>query len=131
MDRGIGADQQRALPVGVAGGDDLPVPRERRATAPRPGQQPMSGEQAVHLAGHPHPGGDQHDQVVADPLQVGHQVRGQHHAELLVHNRLHQASQELAPGQRVQAGHRLVEDQQFGALGDGQRQGELGALAAG
>jgi hypothetical protein len=28
-------------------------------------------------------------------------------------------TQEVAASERVQAGHRLVEDEQFGALGDG------------
>ena len=74
---------------------------------------------------------DQHDQVVADPFQVGDQVRGEHDAELVLGDGLHQALQELAPGQRVEAGDRLVEDQQLGALGDAQGERELGALAAG
>ena len=39
--------------------------------------------------------------------------------------------EELAPGQRVQTGDRLVEEEQLGPLGDGQGEGELGPLAAG
>ena len=73
----------------------------------------------------------EHDQVVADPLEVGDQVRGQHDADAVLGDDLHQALQELAPGQRVEAGHRLVEDQQLRPLGHGQGQRELGALAAG
>ena len=49
---------------------------------------------------------------------------------LLLGDGLHQVLQELAAGQRVEAGHRLVEDQQLGPLGDGQGQRELGPLAA-
>ena len=85
----------------------------------------------VDVAGDPDPGVDQHDQVVADPLEVGDQVRGQHDAELLLGDGLHQVLQELPAGQRVEAGDRLVEDQQLGPLGDAQGQRELGALAAG
>ena len=88
-------------------------------------------EQLVDLAGDPHAGVDEHDQVVADPLEVGDQVRGQHDADLVLGDGLHQVLQELAPRQRVEAGDRLVEDQQLGPLGDGQGEGELGALAAG
>ena len=43
---------------------------------------------------------------------------------------LHQPLEELAPGQRVEARHRLVEDQHFGPLGHGQGQRQLGPLAA-
>ena len=58
-------------------------------------------------------------------------MRGQQHAELVLGDRLHQHLQELAPGQRVEAGDRLVEDQQLGALGEAEGERELGALAAG
>ena len=85
----------------------------------------------VDVAGDLHARVDQHDQVVADPFQVGDQVRGEHDAELVLGDGLHQVLQELAPGERVEAGDRLVEDQQLGPLGDAEGQGELGALAAG
>jgi hypothetical protein len=70
------------------------------------------------------PGRDENDQVVADPFEVGDQVGGQHDAEALLGDRLHQALQELPPGERVQAGDRLVEDEQFGPLGHRQGEGE-------
>ena len=44
---------------------------------------------------------------------------------------LHEVPQELPPGQGVEAGDRLVEQQQLGPLGDRQGEGELGPLAAG
>lgn len=44
---------------------------------------------------------------------------------------LHQVLQELTPGQRVERGDGLVEDQQLGAFRDAERQCELGALTAG
>ena len=34
---------------------------------------------------------------------------------------LHEDLEEFPPGQRVEAGDRLIEDQQFGPLGDGER----------
>ena len=95
------------------------------------GEPVVGGEQVVDLAGDADPGGDQHDQVVADAFQVGDQVRGQDDAGAVVGDERHQALQELAPGERVEAGHRLVEDQQLGPFRDGQGQRELGALPAG
>ena len=49
----------------------------------------------------------------------------------MLDGRFEQALQELAAGQRIERGDRLVEQQQVGPLGDAQGQGELGALAAG
>ena len=120
-DRRVGADHARALPVGVARGDDLLVGGQPGRSRRGPGEPVVRGQQLVDVAGDLHPGVDQHDQVVADPLEVGDQVGGEHHAELVLGDGLHQALQELAAGQRVEAGDRLVEDQQLGSLG--QRRG--------
>ena len=95
------------------------------------GEAVVGREQLLDLAGHPHPRGDEHDEVVTDPLEVGDQMRGEHDADPVLGHDLHQALQELPPGQRVQARDRLVEQQQLGPLGDREGQGELGALAAG
>src|SRR4029450_14161840 len=43
----------------------------------------------------------------------------------------HQGREKFPPGQRVQAGPRLVQQQQLRPFGQGQRQGDLGALPAG
>ena len=99
--------------------------------AARAGQPVVGGQQVVDVAGDLHLRVDQDDEVVAGPLDVGDQVRGEHDAELLVGDGLHQVLEELPAGQRVEARDRLVEDQQLGSLGDAQGQGELGALAAG
>ena len=104
---------------------------QRGRVAARPGEPVVGGEQRRRRRRRPDPGVDQHDQVVADPLEVGDQVRGQHDAELVLGDGLHQVLQELAPGQRVEARDRLVEDQQLGPLGEAEGQRELGALAAG
>ena len=58
-------------------------------------------------------------------------MRGEHDAQLLLGHRLHQVLEELPAGERVEAGDRLVEQQQLGSLGDAQGERELGALAAG
>ena len=51
---------------------------------------------------------------------------GEDDAELLLGDGLHQVLQELPPGQRVEAGHRLVEDEQLRPLGDGRGSGRAG-----
>jgi hypothetical protein len=42
-----------------------------------------------------------------------------------------QRGQELRPGQGIQGGHGLVQEQYLGRLGDSQRQSDLGVLATG
>jgi hypothetical protein len=58
-------------------------------------------------------------------------VGGQHDAEPLLGDGLHQVLQELSPRQGVQAGQRLVQENQIRPLSDGEGQRELGALPAG
>ena len=96
-----------------------------------PGEAAVGGQELLDRAGDPHPRGDQHDHEVAHALQVGDQVRGQDDARPLLGGDVADAVQEVAPGQRVQAGHRLVQDQQVGLLRDGQGERELGPLATG
>ena len=91
----------------------------------------MRGQQRLGLPRHPHPRGGEHDEVVAHPLDVGDQMRGEHDADPVLGDGLHQALQEFPPGERVQAGDRLVEQQQLGPLGDREGQGEPGPLPAG
>src|SRR6266566_488485 len=91
----------------------------------------VRGEQFADLAREPHVRGGQHDQVVADTFQIGDQVRGQHHGHAVFGHGAGQVPQEVSARQGVEAGHRLIEDQQLRPLGDGQGQGQLGALAAG
>ena len=91
----------------------------------------MGGQQVVDPAGHLEPPGVQHDQVVGDPLQLGQHVRGEDHRQAGLGHRRHEQAQELVPGQRVQAGQWLVQEQQPRPLGQREGQGELGLLAAG
>ena len=49
----------------------------------------------------------------------------------MVGDRLHQVAEEIPPGQGVQAGHGLVEEEQLRSLGERDGQRELGALPAG
>src|SRR5258705_11731563 len=56
---------------------------------------------------------------------------GEEDAELVLDRRRHEALQELAPRERVEARNGLIKDQELWPLSDGQRQGKLGALPAG
>ena len=57
-------------------------------------------------------------------------MRGEHDAHVPFGHELHEPLEELPAGQRVEAGHRLVEDEQLGPLGHRQGEGELRPLAA-
>ena len=115
----------------MAGGHDLLVGGQRVRGPPGAGEPVVGVEQRLDLAGEPHLGVDEHHDVVADPLEVGDDVRGEHDAELLLGDGLHEQLEELAARERVEARDRLVEDEQLGALGQAEREGELGALAPG
>ena len=69
--------------------------------------------------------------MVADSLQVGDQVGGQHDADTVDGDDLHEFLQELPARKRVERGDRLVQDQQLRPLRHGERQRELRALPAG
>ena len=68
--------------------------------------------------------------MVADALEVGDDVRREDHGQAGLADGLHERVEELAPGQRVERGHRLVEQQQLRALGQRDGQRDLRALAA-
>ena len=76
------------------------------------------------------PVGQQHD-VVADALDVGDHVRRDHDRRLRLGDAVHQQLQELAAGERVEAGERLVEQEQLRPLPEREREREPGALARG
>ena len=91
----------------------------------------MGCEQLVDLAGELHAGVDEDDEVVADPFEVGDEMRGEDDAHPMLGDDFHQAAQEVASGDRVEARDWLVQDQQLGSLRDRQRQRELGSLTTG
>ena len=69
--------------------------------------------------------------MIADPLQVGDEMRGQYDGDPVLGHDLHEHLEEFAPGQWVQTGNGFVEKQEIGPLGDGEGEGELGPLAPG
>jgi hypothetical protein len=73
-DRLLGANEQRALTVGVRLLDHLLASRQPCAVAPRPAQPAVGGEELVDLAGELDVTFGDEDQVVADALEVGDQM---------------------------------------------------------
>ncbi len=90
----------------------------------------MVCEQLVDLAGELEATLGEQDQVVTDAFEVSDQMRGENDADLVLGRELHQALEELAPRQRIEARDWLVEHEQLRALGHSERQRELRALAA-
>src|SRR5271170_2942741 len=72
----------------------------------------------------------QNDEVVTNALKVGHKMGGEHHTDSVRGDHFHETLEELTTGQGVQAGHGLIEQQQFGLFGDRHGEGELGPLPA-
>ena len=129
-DRPVASHHEQSLAVGDRGGDHRLVRRRdvvRRAGADEP---MVARQQVLDLSGHPDARVDEHDEVVADALDVAHEVRREHDADVVTGHRRHQQPEELAACQWVEAGHGLVEQEQLGALGERDREGQLGALAA-
>ena len=71
------------------------------------------------------------DEVVTHALALGDDVRREHDGEPILGDGPHQRLQELASREWVERGHRLVEHEQLGPLGKGERQRDLRLLASG
>ena len=118
------------MPVAVDGLHDGAGPVEVGGRA-RADEQPVLGEEGLDVTGECDPAVVEHDQVVADALQLVHDVGGEQDGHPAFGDRAHEDLQELMSGQRVEAGHRLVEDEQVRPLRQGQGQRHLGLLPAG
>ena len=119
------------LPGGAGRLHERVAPLDRRGVLARADQDLMLGQHRVNVAAQLDPGRGQQDEVVADPFEIGDQMRGQHDGEAAVGHRVGQDGQEVPPGERVERGDGLVEQQQPGLLGQRQRQRHLGPLPAG
>lgn len=91
----------------------------------------MRPDDVVDLAREPHPAAAQHQQVVTDPVQLGEQVRGQHDGGAVLGGLGQQQCGDPVPYERIEAGQRLVQQQEFGPPGEGEGEPEEGALPAG
>lgn len=97
----------------------------------RPHHQGVRPDDVIDLAREPHPAAAQYQQVVTDPVELGEQVRRQHDGGAVLGGLGQQQCGEPVPGDRVEPGQRLVEEEEFGAPGEGQGEPEAGALPAG
>ncbi len=125
-----GADQHGGVPVAVVAVDGDTGQVSVRGGA-RDGEQPVRVDQVVDGPGHLHPAAGEHDQPVAEPLQLSDDVRGDDDGEAGFGRGGHHVLHELQPRDRVQAGDRLVEHEQRRALGQGHGQRDLRLLTAG
>ena len=129
-DRSVASHHEQSLAVGDRGRDHCLVRRRDVVRRPSADEPMVDGQQILDLAGDPDAGVHEHDEEVAHALDVAHEVRREHDAHVVARDRRHQQPEELAARQRVEAGHGLVEQEQLGALGERDREGQLGALAA-
>ena len=123
-------DQCGGVPVAVGAVDDASGQLGVLGRA-RNGQQPVRGDQVVGRPRELHLPAGEDDQPVAEPLQLRDHVRGDQDGQAGICGRGHHFPHELKPGHRVQAGDRLIEDEQRRALGQRHGQRDLGPLPAG
>ena len=118
VDVPVGAHEQRRLALGVALADHVVNARDGCRVAARAGEEAVAREDLVDRPGKLEwrPGEDH--EVVADPFEVGDDVRGEHDRHARLGDGLHHRLEELAAGERVERGDRLVEQQQLGPLGE-------------
>ena len=96
----------------------------------RAGEQAMGRQQLLDLAGHLDAAVRDDDEEVGNPLELGEDVRRQHDRDAVLGDGPHHHRHEIVPGDRIEGGHRLVEDEELRPSGECQRQRELRLLAA-
>ena len=90
----------------------------------------MGGEKVLDFAGHLNASvGDEYE-VVGHPLELHKHVGGEQDRHAILGSRGHHRGHEVVAGDRVQRGHRLIEEQEPRPAGQRQRQRQLGLLAA-
>ena len=90
----------------------------------------MGGQQLVGLGEDLDVSGVQHQEVVADPLQVADEMRRQDDGHGRLSDGVDHGGEELPAGEWVEAGEGFVEEQQAWPLGEREAQRHLGTLAA-
>ena len=79
----VGVDQQRRPRPGVAGLDHGVVARHNLGLRTRPDEHFVLSDERGDVAGELDAGRREDDEVVADPFQVGDDVRGEQHGQSL------------------------------------------------
>jgi len=68
--------------------------------------------------------------VVADALEVVHQMRGEHYRYVTADGHIGERGEELPPGEGIERGQRLVQQQDARPLGQRKAERDLGLLPA-
>ena len=97
----------------------------------RADEHPVAGQELLGAPRQPNRAAIEQDQVVADALEVGDQMRGEEHRQAGVRDLCHQHLEELPSRQRVEVCDRLIQHQQVWALAQRHRERDLRLLAAG
>ena len=93
VDVAVGAHEQRGLALGVALADHVVDARDRRRIGARPGQQAMARDDLVDRRRRAaRCRGREDHEVIADPLEVGDDVRREHDGHARLGDRLHHRS---------------------------------------
>jgi hypothetical protein len=101
-----------------------------RGAPARSDQHPVAGENVVDVGAQAHPGAGQQDEVVADTLEVVHEAGGEHHRDVTVDSHSGEGGEELASGEGIERGERLVQQQDARPLAERKAERDLGFLPA-
>jgi hypothetical protein len=86
------------------------------------------GDELVDVFGHLDPGGREDHDEVAEALEVGQDVGGEHDCGFFCYDHVHQGREEAMTSQWVESRDGLVEEEEFGVLRETQGKGYLGLL---
>ena len=128
-DRAVGAHEQRQLAPARTLAHDRLHAADATERPPCADQQPVGGKQILDRSVEPHAAMPEQDDALADALDVAQQARGDDDGRAGLGRALHQEPQKVAARQGVEPRQRLVEQEQRGALAEGERQRELRSLA--
>lgn len=87
-------------------------------------------QQLIDVAGHLDLTAREDQQVIAGSFEFGEDMRGQDDRQPVLGNRFHEALEEFAPGEWVQARDGLVEEKQFGSFRQSHGQRHLSLLSS-
>ena len=113
---------QRTRPARAASAADLRIEASSRACDLLDPIERIAEQDAARL---------DHRHLVGDALHFGQQVRREQHGAAFVGDRADDRAEDVAADDRIEAGRRLIEQQQLGPVGEGDQQAGAGPLALG
>src|SRR4051812_10135339 len=126
----VHAHEQARLARGVGLADHIVGARNSGRVAARAREEPMTREDLVDRRGELRVRFGEDHEVVADPFEVGDDVRREDDGDPGVADGLEHGVEELTPRERIERGNGLVEQQQLGLLGECKRERHLRLLSA-